>query len=318
MRPKILFIATGGTVALDASTGDAAGHRSGERLLADLDALDRLVEPVVLEVAPRRSSHMAPGDMRDLAARIHEHAGRCDGVVLTHGTDTIEETAYGLALMAPSGLPIVLTGAMRRRSDAGADGPANVLAAFRVAAEPALCDTGPVVVMGDEIHAARDVTKRHTSAIAAFASPGLGPLGRITEDRVELLHAPTRREGLGLPAALTGRVELVWAAAGSDGALVAAAASIADGLVVAGMGGGHLPAAMAAAAIAATARMPVVLTSRCGAGTLLRATYEGEGSEQALLEGGLLDGGALSPVKARLRLLVALALGVAPATAFPT
>jgi L-asparaginase len=314
----VLFLATGGTVALDSAGVAGPVHLPAARLLAAVPNLAGVATPVVAEAECRRSSHVSPADMREIAATIHARPSGCSGVVVAHGTDTLEETAYALALMLQPDLPVVLTGAMRRPADIGADGPANLLAAFRVAAFEGVRAAGPVVVFADEIHAARDVTKVHTTAVAAFASPGAGPIGRLTEGRVELLRTPADTDRLGLPQQLVGRVELVWAAAGSDGRLIDAASEIADGIVVAAMGGGHLPPGMAAAAARAARRVPVVLTSRCASGSLLRATYEGTGSEQELRAAGLLDGGGLAPVKARLRLLVALALDIPPSVAFPT
>jgi L-asparaginase len=172
------------------------------------------------------------------------------------------------------------------------------------------------VVLNDEIHAARWVAKTHTTSLAAFASPGAGPIGRITEGHVELLGRPPADDYLGLPDALEQRVELIWATAGADGRLVEAAATGADGLVIAGFGGGRLSAGMADAAVAAAARLPVVIASRCGTGSTQRSSYHGHGSETQLLSEGLIGAGDLNPLKARLRLAVALSLGLKPAELF--
>jgi L-asparaginase len=206
---------------------------------------------------------------------------------------------------------------MRPGHELGADGPANLLAALRVAATPEAAALGPVVVMHDEIHAARWVTKAHTSRVAAFASPGFGPVGTVIEGRVRLHVASIQPEFLGAPEELVHRVELVWVSAGADGALVDAAATVGDGLVVAGTGGGHVPPAMAQSLQnAVEGGLPVVLASRCVGGPVLAETYGGGGSESHLRSIGLIPAGTLAPLKARLRLMVALALGKSPAEAF--
>jgi L-asparaginase len=237
---------------------------------------------------------------------------------VTHGTDTIEETAYALALMVDADVPVALTGAMRLAHEPGADGPANLMAALRVATTPEAAPLGPVVVMHDEIHAARWVTKLHTSKVAAFCSFGFGPVGQIAEGRVRLQATGPGHDYLGLPDRLDQRVELVWVAAGADGLLVDAAAAAADGLVVAGTGGGHVPPAMAESLRQVVRRgLPTVLASRCVGGPVLEETYGGVGSETYLIEAGLRPAGLLSPLKVRLRLLTALALGMDASEAFP-
>jgi len=236
--------------------------------------------------------------------------------VISQGTDTLEETAYLFALMCGARLPVVLTGAMRPGAIAGSDGPANLAAAIAVAAQAEAAVLGPLLVFGDEIHAARWVTKVHTSRPAAFASPGAGPVGIVGEGRVRLWGAPAGPV-LGRPRGLPHRVELLTMASGDDGRLAEAAGGYADGLVVAGMGGGHVPPAAARVLETLARRMPVVLASRCAAGPVLTNTYRGEGAESDLIAQGLLPVGNLQPLKARLRLIVGLGLGLAPAAIFP-
>ncbi len=163
----------------------------------------------------------------------------------------------------------------------------NLLAALRVAVAPEVTSLGPVVVMHDEILLARAAVKAHTSRVAAFSSSGFGPAGYVSEGRVYLTSLPTGSDYLGLPGELDVRVELIWVAAGADGLLVDAAASVAQGLVVAGTGGGHVPPPMADSLRAAVEReLPVVLASRTGSGPLLERTYGGAGSETHLREIG--------------------------------
>jgi len=311
----LLLIATGGTISLQAD-GPGAPRYEGRELLALVEPATSGHEVVVEDVGSRRSGDVTLADMRELAALVAARSAEVSGIVITHGTDTLEEVAYALALQAQPTVPVVLTGAMRRASHPGFDGVANLGAAFAAAGCDELAGCGPVVVLNDEIHAARWVAKVHTTSVAAFSSPGAGPIGRITEGRVEPLAQPPAGDHLGLPDALDKRVELVWGTAGGDGRLIEAAAAEADGLVIAGFGGGRLSAAMADAAVAAVARLPVVIASRCGAGSTQRSSYHGHGSETQLLAEGLIGAGQLHPLKARLRLAVALALGLDPVEHF--
>lgn len=319
-RPRILLAALGGTISASPDDrGRNAPARSGADILRSVPAARDFVEVQVADVQRVPSRAVTPADMCALADSIRAGAAKgYDGIVVTHGTDTMEETAYALALQLDLDTPVVLTGAMRPGHEPGPDGPSNLMAALRVATTPKVASLGPVIVMHDEVHAARWATKMHTCRVAAFSSPAFGPVGYVVEGRVTLNSCSAGRDYLGAPETLDRRVELVWVAAGSDGLLVEAAAAAADGLVVAGAGGGHVPPEMAEALQEAVAGgLPVVLASRCVGGPVLEETYGGVGSETHLLEAGLLSAGALSPLKARLRLLTALALGMDPAEVFP-
>ena len=257
--------------------------------------------------------------MNDLArlviASISEGA---QGIVVTHGTDTMEETAYALALQVPRSVPVVLTGAMRSSEDVASDGAANLRAALLVAATDAARQLGPVVVMQDEIHLARFVSKAHTSALRALGSHAVGPVGEIVEERVRIFALPAYDDWLGLPARVSARVDIVLMYAGSERTLFDCAVRAADGVVVAGLGGGHLPPLAVSALDSARARgVPVVLCSRGSAGEVLIGTYGGRGSERDAIDRGALPAGSLVPTKARLRLLMALELGIDPPAAFP-
>jgi L-asparaginase len=320
MRPKVLLVALGGTIsAVPDERGYSAPARSAADILASVPGAENFVEVRVADVKQVSSRAITPADMCLLAREIRAGVeDGCEGVVVTHGTDTMEETAYALALMVDVDIPLALTGAMRLAHEPGADGPANLMSALRVAATPEAAVLGPVVVVHDEIHAARWVTKQHTSRVAAFSSPGFGPVGQIVEGRVRLHATGPWRDYLGLPDGLDQRVELVWVSAGGDGLLVEAAAAAADGLVVAGMGGGHVPPAMAESLREVVeGGLPTVLASRCVGGPVLEETYGGVGSETYLIEAGMQPVGLLSPMKARLRLLTALALGMDASEAFP-
>jgi L-asparaginase len=321
--PRIHFIAFGGTISSTAvapggpvtPTLGAAGIAAAVPQLADLVRISPSDFPALASYA------VTPADMLALAREAQGaiDAG-CDGVVVTHGTDTIEETAYTLALVLPRTVPVVLTGAMRNASQTGSEGPANLLAAFQVAATPAAGGLGPLVVANDEIHAARFVTKLHTSKASTFASPAAGPLGEVTEGRADIWWRPAWEDELGLPDELDGsRVELVVVAAGiSDTTLRAAAAGEPAGIVIESTGGGHLPPPLLPALEEIVAAgIPVVIATRGIAGATLESTYAMVGAEIDLIDRGAIPVGRLNGPKARLRLLVGDALGLDARTIFP-
>ena len=235
------------------------------------------------------------------------------GVVVTQGTDSLEETAFLVDLVWPHREPFVLTGAMRNPTLAGPDGPANLLAAARVAASAEARDLGALVSFNDEIHAARWVRKQHSTSTAAFGSPNVGAIGHVAEGRVRVLARPSRLRPMSWPEAArvdATRVALYTVCLDDDGALLRDVADTHDGLVVAGFGVGHVSASMAPMLGELAGRLPVVLTSRTGSGSVLRHTYGAVGSETDLQRRGLLNGGLLDPLKARVLLRLLLAAGV--------
>ncbi|MET7967372.1 asparaginase [Micromonospora sp. NPDC005305] len=234
------------------------------------------------------------------------------GVVVTQGTDTLEESAFLADLVWPHPAPLVFTGAMRNPTLAGPDGPANLLAAARVAAAPAARDLGGLVAFNDEIHAARFARKTHSTSTATFASPNAGPLGHVIEGEVRLLTRPPRHAPLppvDRDRLAATRVALHTVTLDDDPALLDALTPGLDGLVVAGFGVGHVPPDFAPALGELAARMPVVLASRTGAGSVLRNTYGAVGSETDLRRRGLVRGGLLDPYKAKVLLRLLLASG---------
>lgn len=316
-RPRIALYTTGGTIASipAAGTAGATPRLGADELVA---AVPQLAGVAGLDAATFRqvpSPELTVADLVELRARAASdvEAGAA-GVVITQGTDTLQESAYVLDALWDRDAPLVLTGAMRTPDQAGADGPANLLAAVRVAASPSARGLGCVAVMNAEIHAARFVRKTDTSSPAAFRSALCGPVGRVTEGRVGVFVRPPRRRPLRVPDdAPQTPVALVRAALGDDGRLVDGIAALGyRGLVVEATGGGHLPASWVPRLEALAATMPVVLASRTGGGELLRSTYGFPGSETDLLGRGLIPAGVLDGLTARLELTLLLMTGAGP------
>ena len=322
-RPTVSLLAMGGTIST-APTADGAApqHRAADLAAHLAPAGPHTAAPAVRTVDVRTVSSRAvtPGDMWELAETVRAEIDRgTDGIVVTHGTDTLEETAYALALLVDPAVPVVLTGAMRGPHLPGPDGPANLAAALVCALHRPLARYGPVVVFQDEIHTAPLVTKYHSTRPAAFASPAAGPVGSVVEGRVELLHGPpVERHLLPHTAPPDRRVEILQVAAGTGAEVLRALAGCTDALVLAATGGGHLPPPLALAAAELAADFPLVLASRCADGPVLHHTYGGTGSERHLLGAGLHPTRTtLAPLKARLRLLFGLSAGTAPEQLFP-
>lgn len=313
-RPRVMVFGLGGTIAMTSSaTGGVVPSLSAARLV---DAVPGLAEAGIdIEVEDVRSlpgACLGFSDLTELAAKI----GAClasesvDGVVITQGTDTIEETGYLLDLFHADPRPVVVTGAMRNPTLAGADGPANLLAAVQTAAHPLAPGQGVLVVLADEIHAAGRVRKTHTTSGSAFCSPNGGPLGYVVEGTPRLLNRPAERLAFDLTdLSAQPRVALVTVSLGEDGSLLDGLADRVDGVVVAAFGAGHVPQNMVPALEELADRVPVVLASRTGAGAGLAATYGFPGSEKDLLSRGLIRAGFLDPFKARILLWALLATG---------
>jgi L-asparaginase len=319
---RIRLLAVGGTISCLPTAGGAGATASltAAEIVGNVPDLARIAEVEVGDVATIASFAITLADMHALALEVKRALDEgCDGVVITHGTDTIEETAYALALLLPRA-PIVLTGAMRNPALPGTDGPANLLAAFIVAASTETARLGPVVVLNDELHTARFAQKVHTTRLSTISSLGAGPVGEVVEGRVHVWFRPVWEDYLGLPDSIDeAPVELVRLAADpSDALLRAAIETLPSGIVIEGTGGGHVPPGLLGALDdAIAAGIPVVVATRCPSGRNLEETYGMPGSERDLLRRGALPAGLLSGHKARLRLIVGRSLGLQPEGLFP-
>ncbi len=267
--PSVVVLATGGTIAGAAGTNVQAGYTSGqvgvEQLIAAVPEAGKLAR-----LRGEQVSNIGSQDMNDevwltLAGRVNALVAMPDvnGVVITHGTDTIEETAYFLNLVVKSNKPVVLTAAMRPSTALSADGPLNFYNAVAVAASPEAAGRGVLVVVNDWIHGAASLTKTSTTAVQTFLSPQSGLIGTVAYGQTEFYRGPVGRHTVDTEFSLEGvtalpRVDIIMAHANMDGALInAAAASGAQGIVIAGVGNGNLTEA-AVKALAAQAQQGIV------------------------------------------------------------
>ncbi|MFZ1995233.1 MAG: asparaginase domain-containing protein [Solirubrobacteraceae bacterium] len=305
-RP-VRLLAAGGTISMQGEhavpTLDAAG------LVAAIPELERFpslqAENVLGLPGPQISLEQGLGLVRE-AVRA---ASRGDGVVITTGTDTLEELAMLCAMIYDGDAPIVFTGANRPASAPGADGPANLLDAVALAASADATGLGVVVVFGGEILAATSARKVESTGPSAFASPVAGPLGRIVEGRIWLHARPLRQPAL-QPGTITHAVPILSAALGEDGSLLRAAGQAADGLVVEAFGAGHLTPGMLHALRDTIAQVPVVVTVAPERGSMMHATYGFEGSERDVRASGAVCAPFLSARAARIALLCCLGAGL--------
>lgn len=314
MIKRILVITTGGTIAMqrDETAGGAVPTLVGEDLLAAVP-LD-LAELAFEEHCHLPSAHFTLDTVWTLRERVAAAVARpdVDGVVVTHGTDVMEESAYLLDLTVPGDKPMVLTGAMRTVSDLGYEGYANLAAAVRVAADDEARGLGALVVMNDEIHAARHVTKTHTLSPATFKSPEFGPLGRVDGDRVVV----ARRVARSLVECETWQpgVTLIRLAVGMDaGLLEYALAQGVKGVVLEALGGGRAPPWwLPVIRRAVESGVAVVIASRCLSGRVWDG-YGYAGAYKDLRALGALLADGLNGQKARIRLMCVLGAAASPA-----
>lgn len=316
----IVLVFTGGTISMrhDAEMRGAIPALAGKDILDLVPQLHELGNLEVDDFGAFPGPHMTAGRMWELRERIERHLGRrdVDGIVVTHGTDSLEESAYLVARSLQSPKPIVFTGAMRTSSDLGWDGPSNLSAAIRVAGSAEARGFGVLVVMSDRIYAGLDVTKVHTHLLDAFESPGLGPLGVVDGRRVIFRRAIPQPCMVVDAARLGGPVDILVAYTGADSRLLDAARATGQGVVIAAMGRGNVPPDMVPGIERWIAESkPVVITSRALRGRVAR-TYGYPGGGRRLHDLGAVFAGSRRPQQARIDLMLALGAGLDVRTMF--
>jgi L-asparaginase len=308
---RVHVIFTGGTISMRIDPGlrAAVPALSGEEIVARVPGVEALAQLTLEDYARLPGPHVTPFWMWRLKDRVAAVLGddAVDAVVLTHGTDTLEETAYLLDLTLEGPKPVVFCGAMRTMSEPGWDGPANLTTAVRAAVHPDSAGRGVLIAIGGEVHAAAEATKWHAQHLDAFRSAH-GPLATVEAGRV-VYRRPGSRAARLAASRLVPEVDLHKMAAGADDALLRASlARGVRGLVVEATGAGNIPPTALGGIRAALARqVPVVVVTRCPAGRPTPA-YGYEGGGQMLRELGVILGGELPGQKARIKLMVALGL----------
>ena len=317
-KPRVHVIATGGTIS---NMGNDP-RRTGAELVAGIPGLGDVANVTAEQFSNVASGAVTQEMLRDLARRIRTLLRESDppaGVIVTHGTDTMEETAFFLDLTVGGCAPVILTGAMRQANWAGADGPANLMNSVKLAASPDARGRGALLLMNDEIFLAREVTKSNTTRLNAFSAPEAGPAGVTDPDGI-YFRAPRPAE---CPSPLIDvdkldsfpRVDIVYTYIGADSTLVdALVESGARGLVVAGVGRGGTTPSQGRALRRATEKGVIVLTSnRTGGGRVGRPTNPASLRDLPEGRGVMLGAGDLNPQKARMLLSLALASELRPA-----
>ena len=309
-KKTVTVFATGGTIAMkyDEAAGGLIPACTGEDLTAAVPGLSDLAHIEVEQVCNVPSGHMTPDIMFTLHQRAEEVLARDDvaGVVITHGTDTVEETAYFLDLTHSSDKPIVLTAAMRGAAETSPDGPANIYCAVQAAAAPESRNKGVMVCLNNLLHAAGEVMKTHSANCATFDSPWWGPIGYVDCDRVIYRSTPTPFEHFD-PKTLSARVDLIKAVTGSGREYIDFAVEQGiQGLVIEGFGRGNIPPGMINGIADAVAKgVAVVISTRTPGGRVLDV-YGYAGSVTDSCKHGAIMGGEISAAKARLKLILAL------------
>lgn len=310
----IAIVFTGGTISMrhDSALGGAVPALSGRDILAAARGVEAVADVEVDDFGSFPGPHMSPARMWALRERVLDHLDRDDveGVVIAHGTDTLEESAYLLARSTVTKKPIVFTGAMRAASDLGWDGPANLIAAVRTAASTEACGQGVLVVMGERIFAGTDVTKSHTHMLDAFESPGLGPLGVVDDGRVVFRRETPSTRTVVMAERLAEPVDIVYTWTGAESRLLDASRADGLGVVVAAMGRGNVPPDMVPGIRRwIDEKKPVVIASRAQRGRV-GPTYGYPGGGRRLLEAGAVFAGSRRPQQARIDLMLGLGAGL--------
>ena len=309
MPKKILVLHTGGTISMQADATGAVVTSQDNPMNHVSNPLEG-IEVHTLDFFNLPSPHIKPKHILALYHKIKEEADNYDGVVITHGTDTLEETAYFLDTMKIPPIPIVLTGAMRSSNELGSDGVYNYLSALRVASDDKATDKGVLVVMNDEIHAAKYVTKTHTTNVSTFQTPTHGPLGLIMKQEILYFKTAEPRVRFNLEH-IQGLVPIISAYAGMTDELIDMLdLEQLDGLVIQAFGAGNIPKETAQKLENLLQKgIPVALVSRCFNG-IAEPVYAYQGGGVQLQQAGVFFVKELNAQKARLKLLIALNAGL--------
>ncbi|MFV0556481.1 MAG: asparaginase [Lactovum sp.] len=304
---KILILHTGGTISMSSDSQGNVIQNSQNPLVTESFNLDN-ISLHTEDIFNLPSPHIRLEDMLILKNRVEKALTdeNFDGVVITHGTDTLEETAYFLDLTLPLGNPVVLTGAMRSSNEIGTDGHYNFLSAIRVASHSSSKNRGVLVVMNGEVHAARFVTKTHTESISTFQTPTHGPIGILTHRSI-LYHQTIENLYQVNISQVRGRVPIIKAYSGMDGEIFDLLdINSLDGLIIEALGAGNLPPkAFKSVKFFLKKRIPVVLTSRCFSG-IAEPIYAYSGGGVELSKAGIMFAKEINSQKARIKLILAL------------
>ncbi len=307
---KIIVITTGGTIAMkkDPKTGGLVPAVSGEDLAAAVPGLSSVAHVEVVEFSNIPSGWMDAERMFELSRLIDSLSEKADGFVVTHGTDSLEETAFFLDMTLRTEKPVCVTGAMRGASELSADGPENILSAVRVAAEEKSAGMGVLVCLQDRIYAAYDVTKFHTTNPDTFRDLNYGPLGTVYSHEIIYGRRPMGHKRYH-PDRIEPNVWMVTCWSGMEGDIIAAAEkSGARALVVDALGCGNVPPKCKEEMVKLMEKgFPIVLTTRVPSGSVMEE-YSYDGSALSMKDSGLILGGTLSAWKARLLLTIALGI----------
>jgi L-asparaginase len=313
----IHLLFTGGTISMqrDQSAGGNVPTHGGEALVQFAEGLDRISAYRIENWARVPACHLGPDRLWQLRQRVRDVAtgGEVTGIVVTHGTDILEESAYLLDRTLPRTVPVAMTGAMRTSSDQGWDGPRNLLGAAAVAADPRSAGLGVVVVFNGKVFAGRTAVKVHATDLDAFAAPHGAPVANVEDGKViyERPRTPPRDVSFEAPDfdALSARVAVVSMVVGDDGTLLDLARPAHEGVVIVAFGSGNVPPG----AVPAIGRWidegkSVVLASRCPLGQVT-PVYAFDGGGSRLVAMGAIPAGPRTPSQARMELMIALSAG---------
>ncbi|MCH4889424.1 asparaginase [Acidaminobacter sp. JC074] len=309
-KKKVAAIFTGGTISMkvDKRLSAAIPAMSSEEIMSLVTNIDKIAEIEIVPFARIPGPHMTPELMMELSKTVKETIARDDisGVIITHGTDSLEETAFFLDLNIQSDKPIIVVGSMRNASELGYDGPSNLSAAICTAVSDQARNKGVLVVLNNEVNSAREVTKTHTMSLDTFKSFSFGPLGIVDNDEV-IFYRDIMSHGHILTENVESNVDIIKSVAGMDSKMINFCIQEGSkGIIIEAMGRGNLPPGMLdGIKNAVDKNIPVIIVSRCPMGRVLDS-YGYEGGGKMIHDLGAIFGGDLNGQKARIKLMLAL------------